>query len=510
VDIKAIKSSQVQPSVSRDSGTQPVAPAQEPTVTPHEEVSLSRSAQKTVGAHGSHRAKSRPGGSSKAGKAGSEAQAPALPMKKAQWTVLMYMAADNDLEPYITRNLIDLEATGSGKGVNLVAQIDRGAHPTTDAKHDNARRFYITKDNDDSRINSPQVGRLGAVDMGKPETLKDFVKWGMKNFPAEHYLVILNDHGAGFPGALQDDSGKSFMSTPDIAQAIKDGREAAGVDKKDVVLGFDACLMGQAEVAYQLKDSAGILIASEETIGGSGWPYTGILATRNTVNALSQLAGEAVQGAAHGKTPLTKVMQGDDDYVLEPVDSPKEVAKGIITESANTPDATVTLSAVDLDQMPALAKVVDGFAKALLATAEKNHAPIRDSFHAAQHFTYGFEDKPFSDMRDIYDLAKNISQNTKIKDDELKTQARKLMATVKESIIAEQHAGENMENAHGLSIYAPTYKGGLTGFKYGELALAQDTSWDEALALFTGKDTGRKDRDWSFTAPKGPKGRTLK
>jgi hypothetical protein len=44
------------------------------------------------------------------------------------------------------------------------------------------------------------------------------------------------------------------------------------------LIGFDACLMGMIEVAYELRDSgAGVMVGSEETVAFDGWPYDTIL-----------------------------------------------------------------------------------------------------------------------------------------------------------------------------------------------------------------------------------------
>ena len=131
------------------------------------------------------------------------------------------------------------------------------------------RRYYVTDDINPDKIDSELIADVGLPNMGKPETLTDFIVWGMKNFPAKKYIIDIGDHGAGFLGACEDRD--EFMSLPDLNKAFSDAEKQTGV-KPDVIV-FDACLMAQAEVAYELKDRADVMIASEETVGGAGLPY---------------------------------------------------------------------------------------------------------------------------------------------------------------------------------------------------------------------------------------------
>lgn len=51
-------------------------------------------------------------------------------------------------------------------------------------------------------------------------------------------------------------------------QALTDAYTMTG--ERIDLLGFDACLMGMMEVAYELQDHTDIMVFSEETIPGGG------------------------------------------------------------------------------------------------------------------------------------------------------------------------------------------------------------------------------------------------
>ncbi|MCR5795173.1 MAG: hypothetical protein K6G61_07505, partial [Solobacterium sp.] len=111
---------------------------------------------------------------------------------------------------------------------------------------------------------------MGAKAMTDPNTLADFIKYGVKNFPADRYMLIFWDHGGGSVQGYGYDElyPNSSMSVDEIAQALK-----AGGVKFDII-GFDACLMANMETAIAVEPYGDYLIASEETEPGTGWYHT--------------------------------------------------------------------------------------------------------------------------------------------------------------------------------------------------------------------------------------------
>ncbi|HPZ07237.1 MAG TPA: clostripain-related cysteine peptidase, partial [Candidatus Eremiobacteraeota bacterium] len=193
-----------------------------------------------------------------------------------EWNIVIYMAGDNTLEESMAKNMVDLERYGSSKSINILVQFDRGSRQHRGiSPWDGARRFYVTKSDNPDDIISPVKMDLGDINTANPDELKEFIIWAHKEYPAKHTLLIVSNHGGGFAGVANDDSEKSVMSLPDLARALDEAKKALGKDKFDIV-GFDCCLMGQTEVAYEIKDHAGIMIGSEEAEGNGGWPYSSI------------------------------------------------------------------------------------------------------------------------------------------------------------------------------------------------------------------------------------------
>src|SRR5204863_591509 len=149
------------------------------------------------------------------------------------------------------------------------------------------RRYYVTKDNNTQAISSTLLEDMGTgVDMGSWQTLRNFVLWGEDQYPADHYALVIWNHGAGWlptkaagnklsvpPRAVSiDDSTNNEIETWQLPQAMV--VQAQGARHPLDILIFDASLMQMAEVAYEVKDvivgpaAPGVMVGSEESPPG--------------------------------------------------------------------------------------------------------------------------------------------------------------------------------------------------------------------------------------------------
>ncbi len=128
--------------------------------------------------------------------------------------------------------------------------------------------------------------------MSDPATLKAFINYGVQNYPAEKYDLILWDHAGGPSGGFAVDEHfdseaegakleDSQMFTSEVVDALrdndltspKDGREPQKFDFID----FDACLQSSVELSLVMADFTDTYIASAEFEPGYGQSYTGWL-----------------------------------------------------------------------------------------------------------------------------------------------------------------------------------------------------------------------------------------
>lgn len=198
-----------------------------------------------------------------------------------EWTYLVYLNADNNLYSFSDLNMAQMEKVGSSAGVNIVVQLDPEPSnmPTT--------RYYVTQNPNPikGKITSKVLETLPETDMGNPQTLADFLVWGVKNFPAKKYAVIVWNHGNGWQGVSYDDNPRTYLNMPMLRKGLEAMNVAVaqqrGISRSPVplidILNFDACLMSTLEVAYEVKDVAKFLVGSQFLEPGDGENYTSFL-----------------------------------------------------------------------------------------------------------------------------------------------------------------------------------------------------------------------------------------
>ncbi|MBI2265885.1 MAG: hypothetical protein HYU64_12045 [Armatimonadetes bacterium] len=393
---------------------------------------------------------------------------------KAKWGILVYFASDNNLYSFEVNNLKDLEKVGSTPQMHVVAQMDHGP------KNGNTLRYYVTKasakDQDSTGISSPVIGDLGKkVDTADPKVLKEFIVSSMKAYPAEHYLLVLNDHGAGFVGGMSDDSSGGLMKLPQMREALE-AAEAETGQKLDIV-GFDACLMAQSEVGYELRNSANILMASEETEGGYGWHYNHLFGSGTLQK-------------------IQKILEKKLDM------SPEELAQHVVKDQEEHQGDIPTFSAAKLTEMENLKGASEALAQVILKVNDKKEKEaIRKAVENSQHFGGWYT--PYKDFRDVGHLAKLLSGANGVSAP-VKEAAQALEGASKAAILANQSTSNGYKDATGLSTYFPLSVGsGGMGYGYKKTAWAADTQWDEAIESLAKKDPKLDELQWHIVWP-GP------
>lgn len=417
------------------------------------------------------------------------------------WTVMLYQDADDQvLERDIYLDLNEAERVGSSNSVNVVAQIDRyRAAYQGDGDWTAARRYYVTQDNDLERVNSQVVQELGEVDMSSGETLVDFVRWAVQNYPANKYVLILSDHGMGWPGGWSDPApGGSETSSAPIASRLGDNiylnelddalgqaRAEAGIDKFEIV-GMDACLMSQLEIMAALQPHANYAVASEEVEPSIGWAYAAFL-------------GGLVENPDMSGLDLTKLMVQsyvvDDQRILDPAARAEFMRggspMGSYFESPSISSAQlaaqlsrdVTLSAIDLNAVPQLMNQFNTFSYQLQNEDQQLIAQARTY---AQSYTslFGREVPPsYIDLGNFVQLIQSntSNQNTQVAADGV-------LSALRSTVLAEKH-GTSREGSTGLALYFPNstlYSSPLAGPQsYTGIArrFAQESLWDDFMAF---------------------------
>lgn len=401
--------------------------------------------------------------------------APAAPTRtpavvQAEWTVLVYLDGDNDLEQEALDDFAEMASVGSNKSLNIVVQFDRiSSAEDWDSRASGdwrgVKRFRVERNQKPTKAN--QLADLGEQNMGDPRTLADFAAWGIARYPARHYALIFWDHGAAWPGVANDDSSDGDLLTlPELSQALADVRVRTGVQKLDLI-GFDACLMGQIDVLQAIAPFGQVAIGSADLEPGQGWAW----------NAwLSDLA----------RAP------GKDAVALAP---------SIITSFAafykQEDDPSVTLAAFDLARIDQMTNQLDTLAGALIAALPKSYRAIGQArAHAAE---YASGDTDISAI-DLGYLASSLASSGA--GQPVTNAARALSQTLKQARIAQGHGADHPRSSD-LSIYFPRKKKHYDATYVDSSPLTRSTRWDEFLQAFY--QAGRSSSARSFVALAGPR-----
>lgn len=335
------------------------------------------------------------------------------------WTVLVYMVADNNLEPFGLDDLMEMAAVGRSANMRFVVQVDRSMAYATEGlpgvgAWSGTRRLLV------GNGTFELLEDLGAPNMGQSQTLADFISWGVRRYPASQYALVLWDHGGAWPGFGGDESaGGDLLSLAELKQGMQQGLAAAGISSFSLI-GFDACLMATYEVAKALSPYGNYLLASEELEPGHGWDYRSFALVRD--NPLA------------GAVPLGKA-----------------VVDGFLAQAnAYQKSADVTLALVDLRMLSDLTQGIDMLAAEATGAVTVAATDIGRSRGEALKFGENPNPRASVNMVDLGDLVTRLAAA-----DPRFGAAQAQISTGLTKAVVYRTSGPVTQSATGLSIYFP-------------------------------------------------------
>lgn len=208
------------------------------------------------------------------------------PSTSAEWTLMFYMAADNNLEYDAIYDLNQIENYPgiSNTNVNIIVLLDRiPGYSTADGDWNGTRLYWIKSDNHMDSINSlrlqaqdwglSHVGDNDELNMADPQNLTYFVNFCTNHFPARNYSLIIWNHGGGWRNTKTTDT--SFIPQNIAVDDTADGDVLRNYEISSALQGhhfnliyLHACLMGMIETAYEYRNISDYLAASPENMLG--------------------------------------------------------------------------------------------------------------------------------------------------------------------------------------------------------------------------------------------------
>jgi hypothetical protein len=404
------------------------------------------------------------------------------PADLAEWTVMVYCDGDNNLELNAIDDLLEMEMVGSTSEVSIIVMMD-----TYSLLDTNAHWYFVddvdegiehvdlaagTFDCDCAEILGVDECPCADPNMGDPETLKNFIVTAVDYAPARNYFLVLWDHGGGWYGVCWDDSSLTYddrvdrLTVHETAEAIKAAQAITGVKLR--VIGYDSCLNGMIEIAYENRDLADYMVASITSIPVAGWPYDLWL-------------GDLV------KYPTMSIEKLSESLVDRYVESYSTCAgEGLGGWNA------VGLSFFDLSVMGELAAKIDDLAEQLIDIVEDDYSVRGAILSAVQSLTPAIEmlGQQFA-FTDLGYFAEQLADNLADRFPAVSDTARDISDMVTEQAVmytdwVKQTLGGAFRTT-GISIYFPTAFNFLY-LDYGYETL--DEALDAGETIYYGMDFG--------------------
>jgi cysteine peptidase C11 family protein len=491
------------------------------------------------------------------------------------WTIMVYLAGDNNLADECVFALTEMKAAVGDPHVKVVAQFDPTARRVRTRRFVLNKALYENGNGNNStgrdlsvqitgagkgrksilddvieglpegstrfpggagkggaRTPSP-VGAAGFAaavapavdnefdtDSGDPKLLFDFISWTVDNHPADHYMIILSGHGSGVLDQefLRDESSKGTLTIKELGKvfkAVKDVlRDKEGNPLVIDVVGFDSCVMGMAEICYELRDNVKYMVSSESFSPQTGWPYGRI------IEGLS--ANLEKKGSTSPEALARIAIDEHVDFYLE---------------YAKTNGLSVDISLMNVEKIRNLVEVdvkkLATVLKEMLTGAEdlKNRmtqVDLRKSRRVLSDFldqivlahweAQSYNGEMYVDLRDFCDclrtryapdLIKQVPEGDPDKADIDAEIARRILVgeactevinrIEKELVLQSCFMGVTYQYSFGVSIYFP-WAEVAPDYNETELSFIAASGWHEFLAKYVSA-TRREPRGWRTITP---------
>jgi hypothetical protein len=235
--------------------------------------------------------------------------------KRKPWAVLAYTVADDkgggaSLDAAAKNELKALcDAADFGR-VSIAAQVDftrtkgvyRGSITAAPPKsrdfedirpEDHPLWRKILGNVDATRSSVRLQAEADDLNAARSDVLQEFLRFGRQECPAERYVVFFYGHAYGPMGLFCDAA--SGERDPDTLRLNDLAGSLETTGGRAAILVFRDCFMNTLETAYQLRDSAEFMIATQALAPVSGvWPWLNFMATlapsAATIDAATALA----------------------------------------------------------------------------------------------------------------------------------------------------------------------------------------------------------------------------
>ena len=399
------------------------------------------------------------------------------PAPVKEWTVMVFMNGNNDLMPYVSYDLGQISSAGTTAAVNMVVEMGLA---NWNGKGSVTFRMLVKKGAPD-KPNTVVYNSWANRDMGDYRNVVDFAQWAKRNFPAKRYLLVIENHGGGVDDAVMqkpaaakgisyDHVSYNYIKTPQLRQMMKE------IGKVDIFL-MAACEMQMAEVGYEIRDYADIVVGSENTDHGFAFLYKEKLSALAKTPKASNAAIAAAFVEQH-----RKFYSGDT--ILNPL-------YGVPVPTTLMGHTLSAIKAASFNGLPAR---LNAWTAAVRAANEP--AAIKYAVENVLRFgPMNSKTKLFNTYADLGHFVKLVSGRSR--SSAVKAAEGELADYITNDLVIAQYGAKKTEfydyaNATGISIkmamlFSKPIQEAVPGWdklfltKYQDLSLSRDSGWDEFL-----------------------------
>jgi len=428
----------------------------------------------------------------------------------ADWTVLVYLAGDNNLDGAGVVDLLEMKKVGSSDRVHVLAQFDRsGVKQTT-------KRYRLSQG---TKLAADVLEDLGETNTGDPKVLREFLSWGVTTYPARHYLVVLWNHGSGWDDSnLYAAHGDYFSGdAPPIARkgvAIGAGgmvaravavTPAAAGKQRAIPLAQARAAVRRARRALFSTTVKSMVQSRAIAFDDQAKDFLDNIEMKGVVRDIQRLIGRRidilgfdaclmsmlevayqVKGAAAFTVGSQEEEPNDGwpyDRVLKslsanPAMSPAELSGAIVRHylASYGANAGVTFSAIDLGRTDAVALAVDRLGTAL--SVALSDAPARKALSLVRGQVQEYS-APYDDYVDLVDLCDGLIKLMKRAD--VAVACKQVKAAVTAMVLDSGAKGAKVARSHGTSIYFPKRQ---VCKLYATLDFAKKSAWAKFINAY--------------------------
>jgi hypothetical protein len=327
------------------------------------------------------------------------------------------------------------------------------------------------------------IPQSNEVNYGDPDTMANFVIWAAREYPAQHYLLMMC-HNYGWEGFNTDESspGAPGGNGMDIITEVECRYALQKIDEAGVhidVLFMDACEFTMLENLYQIAPYVDYIVGFEDLMTFDGM-IPQILIPYLKISANPNISPEEVAIALTKSFPPITLMTLFSEFSSIYPGALMAELFGAIGGHISMP----CCFAIKTSEIEAIAAATD-----LLAATLRYDIGLLSTARDAREGVRVFPIFPW--IVDLCDFAERLYHGT---DDEVvKSRCLNLMDAINSAIIEESKLLID-RGAHGISINFPNSKSEYSrsmqnyfdpSCTYYELEFAKDTQWDEFVAAYT-------------------------